>query len=270
MVALTQTLEEALNLQGYTIDVVERAAFDIVLPGGEGTIHVPDMLLQTLTWQRTRTETPIDSLYLKHLPLFDAAYRPVALSSLLGYYRSRRIAYHTPGEFANAVLRWSGENLGPTSTLNRRWRSTAVELPLDDSNTTEDTVYGKTATRTPDLTKDGWDHRLDVGSDFPQSLISGSGDYATGAADQRFATNRHEAGTEQIADTGTDSKTTQGRNQSIMALLEAQRAAYLNVDQEFRLAFEVLMLSVFDRDEGNPGAQFNLGYPSRPGFASYN
>jgi len=260
MVALPMKLDEALNLQGYTIDVVEQDAFDITLP--EGVIQVPTMQLQTLTWQRERAETAIDSLYLKSLPVFDPHYRPIALSTLFGYYRSRRIGYHTPGEFANAVLRWSGENLGPTSTLNRRWKSTAVVLPLDDTDATEVTDYGKTDTRTPDLTNAGWDHRLDVGSDFPQSLISGSGDYATGAADQRFATNRAESGTDINAASGTDTKTTTGRNQTVMALLEAQRAAFLNVDQEFRLAFEQLMLSVFDRDEGEPTAQFGLMLPT--------
>jgi len=252
-------LDEALALQGYTIDVAEVPGVTILL--AEGSIVVPTMQLQTLTWHRDRAATPIDSLYLNTLPVFDPAYRPVALSALLGYYRSRRIGYHTPGEFANAVLRWGNENLGPTSVLNRRWRSTAVPLPLDDSDATEATTYGKVDTRTPDITRDGWDHRLDVGSDFPQSLISGSGDYATSAADQRFATNRHEGGTEQDAATGTDTKTTQGRSQSVMALLELQRAAYINVDQEFREAFASLMLSVFDRDEGEPSANFGYTIP---------
>lgn len=263
MVALPVTLEEALNLQGYTIDVAEREAFDIVLP--EGTIHVPAMQLQALTWQRTtRAATPMDSFYLNALPLFSSAYRPVALSALLGHYRTRRIGYNTPGEFGNAVLRWANENLGPTSVLNRRWRSTAVDLPLDDSNATETTTYGKVETRTPNLTNSGWDHRLDVGSDFPQSLISGATDYATGAADQRFATNRTETGTEATADTGADVKSNAGRSQSVMELLELQRAAYLNVDQEFRQAFEQLMLSMFDRADGEPSAQFGLTTPSYP------
>lgn len=262
MVAVPLKLDAALNLQGYTIDVVESEAFDIEID--EGTIHVPDMLLQTLTWHRERDEEPIDSLYLKHLPVFDEAYRPIILSSILGHFRSRRIGYHTPGEFGNAVLRWGNENLGPMSVFNARWRSTAIELPLDTQNLVEHREHTEDEVRSPDIVNEGYDHTLNTGSDFPQSLISGSGSYATSAGDTRFATNRREVGTETKDAEGEYTKTNTGRDRSIMELLEEQRRQYINVDAEFRAAFEVLMLSTFDIDEGEPQSTFGL--PGRWGW----
>lgn len=288
MVAKPMTLDTALNHQGYTIDVEELAGFDIDLP--EGTIRIPTMQIFGLTWHRDRDEEPIDSMFLKHLPVFDPRYRPIALSTLLGHYRSRRIGYHTPGEFANAVQRWANENLGPTSILNRRWRSTAIDLPLDNYDLTDETDFTRSEegtydksdttnyTRSEDrdgtTTDEGYDHSLATGSDFPQTLISGSGAYASDAADTRVAINRSGESSEDVGVTGNETKSMTnadtndvesneikrrtGRDESIMELLEKQRASYANVDAEFREAFEPLMLQVFDRDEGVPGAHFGL------------
>lgn len=280
MVALPMRLDEALNLQGYTIDESNVLSRAIATPAG--VIEVPAMTLFTLTWQRDRPAEAIDSFYLTRLPVFATEYRPYALSLLLGHYRSRRIGYNTPGEFANAVLRWSGKNLGATSVLNRRWVSTSVALPLDDHDELEqytrelhdDKTRDESITTNRDVSvnattgekTEATTHRLDVGSDFPQSLISGSGSYASAASDQRQADNMTVDGTneETTADNVSTTETQAdhqavteaadtrrtGRRASIMKLLAEQRDAFVNVDAEFVDAFEPLMLGVFDRGEG--------------------
>lgn len=227
MTALPQTLEDTLRYQGFTIDVAEAAAFDVTT--SEGVIHVPAMVRSELNWAR---EEPVEpelgaDLYLSHLPIFDAAYRPVILSHILDRYRTRRLGYNTPGEWMLAFRRWGNVNM---PLLNRRYVSTGVDLPLDDRDETD--VIESTQ------------HGLDVASEFPQSLISGSADYASAATDRRNADN------------ATTRRT--GRSQSIMRLLAEQRDAYLNVDLEVLAGLDTLFLGVLDQGEGDPRAQYGL------------
>lgn len=225
MTALPMTLEDALRLQGFTIDVAEEPQLTIAVAGG--SIVVPPMVRSSLTWQRAEPVTPNlgDDLYLSNLPIFSAAYLPVILSHILDRYRTRRIGYNTPGEWMLAFRRWGNLHM---TVPNRRYLSTAIALPLDNR----------------DLTVEATSHGLDVGSDFPQSVISGSADYASAATDRRTADNRHET----------------GRDTSIMALLEEQRRAYLNVDEEVLAGLDELFLTILDRGEGmRPSGQY--GYP---------
>jgi hypothetical protein len=209
MTALPMTLEMALRHEGFTIDAEETDAFIITVPD-VGTIHVPAMVTSVLTWRRDGSPELGDDLYLSSLPIFDAQYRPVLLSSILDRYRTRRLGYNTPGEFRLAFRRWGNLNM---SIFNQRYVSTAVTMPLDDLAVT--------------------DHTLDVGSDFPQSQISGSADYATAATDHREAEN--------------------GRRRSVAELLGLQREQYLNVDQEVIEGLDSLFLGIFDRGElGEP------------------
>lgn len=235
MTALPQTLEDTLRYQGYTIDVTTVEAFDIELT--EGTIHVPRMTASHLTWERTEPPVLGDDLYLSGIPIFDELYRPVILSHILDRFRTRRLGYNTPGEFKLALRRWG--NLSMT-VPNRRYVSTAVALPLDSRDETDQTDRSLEATS----------HGLDVGSDFPQSLISASADYASSATDRRTADNT----------TSGETVHRTGRSESVMTLLEEQRRAYLNVDEEVLDGLETLFLGVYDQGEGDPRAQYGLPF----------
>jgi hypothetical protein len=227
MTALPMTLETALRHQGYTIDPAEVDAFTITV--GSGSIAIPAMVTSVLTWQRDEDPALGDDLYLSKLPIFAEAYRPVLLSQILDRYRTRRLGYNTPGEWRLAFRRWGNLNM---TVPNQRYASTAVALPLDD----RDSIDATEATA----------HSLDVESDFPQSLVSGSTDYATSATDNK------------TADNATVTRT--GRDTSIMRLLAEQRDTYLNVDLEVLDGLDSLFLSVLDQGEGAPG---NLLPPTR-------
>ncbi len=205
MTALPMTLEEALRHEGYTIDLYSQNE-PIEITTDLGVIIVPPAVRSELTWRRTEPPSRGDALFLDALPLFDENYRPVLLSSILDMFRTRRLGYNTPGQFRLAVRRWGNLNM---TIYNQRYLSTSVAMPLDDTAAT--------------------DHTLDVASDFPQSQISGSADYASTALDQRRAAN--------------------GRHRPIAELLMQQRTAYLNVDLEVITAMESLFLNIFDRGE---------------------
>jgi hypothetical protein len=236
MTALPMTLEDTLKYQGFTIDVVAQEELTIEVAGA-GTIVVPAMLRSELTWRREEPEEPElgADLYLSHLPIFDEAYRPVILSHILDAYRTRRLGYDTPGQWMLAFRRWGNLNM---TVPNRRYVSTAVALPLDDRDETDRTE----ATL----------HGLDIGSDFPQSLIAGDTDHATAATDRRSANN-------------VETRRT-GRSSSVMALLEAQRAAFVNVDAEVVESLSTLFLGTFDQGEGErPSGQYAIPQGHFPG-----
>lgn len=220
-------LEDALRFNGYTIDQADVAGSTLPVDnfGVAGSIVIPPMRLSTLTWRRPGDPEPVDSFYLAALPLFNSAYAPVLLSSILDRFSTRRIGYDIPDMFGLAVRRWLNLNLGPMSTLNRAYASTAIELPM----TTQDATTDRTTT----------DKSRDAHSDFPQGILSGDLDYASDATDQ--------------VRSGTDNTQYEGRmGVSVMALLQEQRAAYLNVDQLVLDQFESLFLGVYDQDEWEP------------------
>lgn len=217
MTALPMTLEEALRHQGYTIDEQLVNSFTITV-ADVGSIVIPDMVTSKLVWRRDEAPVLGDDLYLSSLPLFDNNYRPVLLSSILDRYRTRRLGYNTPGEWRLAFRRWGNLNM---AIPNRRYVSTAVELPLDNRDETDAT--------------EATEHGLDIESDFPQSLVSGSTDYSSKATDRREADN------ETVVHTG--------RSTSIMELLDQQRATYLNVDAEIIEGLDSLFLGIFDAGE---------------------
>lgn len=224
MTALPMTLEMALRHEGYTIDAQEVAALTITTD--KGTIALPAAVRSVLTWRREEQPSLGDDLYLTKLPMFNEAYRPILLSSILDRFRTRRLGYNTPGEWRLAFRRWGNLNM---PLYNLRYASTAVAMPLDDVEIAR--------------------HDLDVSSDFPQSLISGSDDYATAANDLRATEN--------------------GRRRSIASLLEEQRMAYLNVDAEIVDALEPLFLGIFDRGElAQP--DYRPPHGSLHGLSSYN
>jgi len=236
MSATPLKLEDALRFAGYTIDQAdfEGTAIAVDSYGITGSIVVPPLRLSVLTWQRPGEPVPSDSFYLAALPLFNAAYQPILLSNILDRFANRRLSYDTPDDFGRAVRRWLNLNLGPMSTINRAYASTAIELPMTTQDATTDRTTGEKS--------------RDAHSDFPQGVLSGNQDYASDATDQVSA--------------GTDNTTYEGRmGVSVMALLAEQRASYLNVDAQVLDEFESLFLGVFDQDE----AEYSEGL-SWPGY----
>lgn len=260
-------LEDALRFSGYTIDTYQHPGVSI--PVDDGALVVPPMILSRLTWHREEPAPLGSAFYLDTLPAFDPAYAPVQLSLILDRYRRRRLGYDTPDDFALAVRRWGNTHLGATSTIARRYRSLAVQLPLDTVDITRTVDAETTSTGTSETTGEDTITSEDTSSantknrtaqsDYPQGQLAGNLDYATAAADTIGDTDTTGEGTTNANRTattdteGTDARTEThretGRTGTVMELLEAQRAAFLNVDAELLEALEPLFLGVFDRSE---------------------
>lgn len=241
MTAIPMKLQDALSFNGFSIAQTDYAGGTLAV--STGTIIVPPMRLSSLVWERAGEPEPWDSFYLAAMPVFDDDYRPVILSHIIDRFADRRLSYDTPDKFGQAVRRWVNLNLGGMSSINKRYLSSAVNLPLttqDATTATTDTEKARTAR-----------------SDFPQGPLSGNLDYATNADD--------------TVGTNTGLATYEGRmGVSVMALLEEQRLAFINADAELLDAMESLFLGIFDLDEreASYGAPINaLGFlPSYPGL----
>ena len=219
MTSTPMTLEDALRLSGYTIDAYEASGQTITTPNGP--IVIPPMILSRLTWHRDESPSLGSAFYLDKLPPFHPTYAPVQLSLILDRFRSRRLGYETPDEFALAVRRWGALHLGAMSTLTRRYLSTAVDLPLDTvaltvtsestGSTSDDGSSASTSTEsgssTSTTTESGSDNVTstdttntttkgrDAQSEFPQGTLANNADYASGAVDR--------VGTGNVAGSGT-------------------------------------------------------------------
>lgn len=305
MSATPMKLEDALRLNGYTIDPYESTAVTINAPAG--AIVIPPMVLSKLTWRRDG-EAPLNgALYLDKLPVFDAAYRPFQLSLILDRFRGRRLGYDTLDEFGVAVRRWGAVNLGPMSVINRRYLSTATNLPLtdvdmlynttaqqsaektatsDDTAATTTTATGTDAVSSTDSSTSNAKGR-DAQSDFPQGQLAGSLDYASGAVDRvnqgtvagsgstdasrtangSTTSEDHKSESASESENRSETRAEVGRSgRSVMELLEQQRASFVNVDEEFLSAFGSLFLGVYDLPEQEPRDFLSFGYPSQNVF----
>lgn len=258
MTAIPVTLEDALRLSGYTIDVQQRAASVITTPDGD--IAIPDMLTSALTWHGDGTPTAGAALYLDRLTPFHPDYADVLTSHVLDRYRTRRLAYDTLDEFALAVRRWNNLHLGPFSTINRRYLTAATDLPLTDLDITRHTDSSSeleaadTATSSDTSTSSA--KSRDAQSDYPQGQLADNLDYANGVNDQvsegtvagTGETEANRTATEQATTTQTET----GRSShTLMQLIEQQRATLINADEELLDAMEDLFLGVYDRSEAD-------------------
>lgn len=306
MVATPITLEDALRFSGYTIDPYEYPGAVVTVPAGE--IVIPPMILTRLSWGRAGTAPLGSAFYLDRLPAFHPMYRPVQLSLILDRFRSRRLGYDTTDEFGLAVRRWGNLHLGAMSTLTRRYMSVATDLPLDEvdmirsaitdatassqssadatgmSSTESDGTDSASDTATSSDTSASNSKGRDASSDFPQGMLSGDLDYASGAVDRigegvvtgtgsttgersgedhrstLAETEDHRSESSTSTDTRTEDRTERGRSgRSVMELLELQRAAFLNVDAELLDGMESLFLGVFDRSEAERNVPSGYG-----------
>lgn len=294
MAGTPMLLEDALRFNGYTVEPFEYEGETITTPSGP--IVVPPMILSRLVWNRAESPSLGAAFYLDRLNAFDPKYRPVQLSMILDHYRTRRLGYDTPDDFGLAVRRWGNLNLGPMSTLIRRYLSVATDLPLTDvdmvrigelsgsagslsksdgSGTSEDKA--SSADTSTSKTKG-----RDAQSDFPQAMIAGDVDYASGAVDRvadgsvsgSGTTTAIRSGTDHRTDTSESSEkrdettTERGRSgRSVMELLSLQREAFINADRELVEAMESLFLGVYDRSENYrnvPG-----GYSGYAGYSTF-
>jgi len=201
---------------------------------------------------------------LDNYPIFDEAYRPGLNQKIVEHYLNREIGLETPSLFKLNLGRKLREimpyynqlygsewakltQLDPFSTIKVDQLSTGT-MSTTDSSTVNDTrnTNGTTAGSTTNAGRT-------VNSDFPQTALNGSGDYATSAIDaggtgsSAGTSTTSEAGNQTASGTGSGSSsadtTSSGYQAHTAELLLRYRQTFLNID----------MLVI----EGDPMTAFN-------------
>lgn len=189
---------------------------------------------------------------LAYFPIWDEAYRPILVGKIYDHFMLREIGFETIDVFQlrmrshmNNVMPFYNElyktqlNLiDPLSTVN-------LKTLFDGTN---DQIVN--ATGTIDAESDNKAGSRTINSDFPQSMLSGSSDYASSGAD----VNSNTAVTSNSAETNNSDSNMVTHNESNVSgyqglpgdIINAYRAAILNIDMMILDALEPMFLQVFN------------------------
>jgi hypothetical protein len=169
-------------------------------------------------------------------PIFDPTYRAPLNRKIVDHYWNQEIGQETIGmwrfamrrkmneimRYYNQVLKTELITIDPLSTVNVK----------NESNSTHQ--HDASSTGTSDNTSENDGSGRSVSSEFPQTALSGNGDYATSAVDNANKTqvkaNVENAGSETGTDTDSNSSTSTGYTGAASQLLTAYRSTLLNVD----------------------------------------
>lgn len=204
-------------------------------------------------------------------PIFDDTYRAGLNLKIEQHFWLREIGTETVDMFIFMLARKMNEVM---PLYNQLYRSQALELNpfVTFSSTMHATTGGNSVTEATSNTTAGNTSASDsksrtVQSDTPQTMLSGSEDYASGAADAishassdgtaTQAETAHNAATQ----SGSNDATSTGFNVPLSALLLQYRETFLNIDMLVIAELEPLFMQLWSNgDEFTPGLPYFGGF----------
>lgn len=200
-------------------------------------------------------------------PIFDETYRPDLNKKILNHYWNREIGRETISQFRFAVARRMNEQM---ALLNEVYLSTRLEFdPLLNIKIETDRDDATTENTTRDSNNSGNSTAVTksraINSNFPQTMLAGSEDYADNGADVTNTTTSDNSGTgHDTADTTgslTGKSTTSGYQGSASDLLMKYRATLLNVDMLVVESLEDCFMQIWDNgDEFLPALEMRYRF----------
>lgn len=196
-------------------------------------------------------------------PIHDETYRPILIGKIVDHYWNREIGHETLDMFQLAMRRKMNEIMPyyvplykstqiefdplrtiDIKTLNNAITSSETNANTDSSNTSESNTSSNAGSRT-------------VSSEFPQTQLNNSADYATAAADANSTTQGTSGGTEagnvqQTAseDATQESDSTTSGYQGVPAdILVRYRESLLNIDMMIINELAELFMIVWDNGD---------------------
>jgi hypothetical protein len=192
---------------------------------------------------------------LNNYPIFDSDYRAHLNGRIIDHYMNREIGQETVDMFNLAMRRKMNEIM---PYYNLMYLSTRITFdPLSTINintvTTGDTTQSGTTSGTNDATTTATGASRTVGSDTPQTMLSGDGDYASSAADVNSASSN----TATATNTGTESNTINAGNDStttgyqgaVSDLIMRYRESLINVDLAVIDNLEECFMQIWDNGD---------------------
>lgn len=194
-------------------------------------------------------------LGLGYFPIFDEDYRTPLMGKIVDHFRNREIGYESLGTWRLGMRRKLNEIM---PYYNQLYESTLISFdPL--STVSLHTVLANTQTQgitnasTSHSENDSTNASRAVTSSTPQTILSGNGDYATGAADSNGtgtatadATDNTTSNTNAAGNGTTDITGFQG---IASALLMQFRESLVNIDLLVIRDLEELFMAVWDNGD---------------------
>lgn len=199
---------------------------------------------------------------IQYYPIFKEEYRDHLTGIIIDHFWNREIGMETVSMFQLAMRRKMNEIM---PLYNKLYNSELIAFdPLStvDLNTINNMTSNQATDSSSDSTNssDNDSDSLATSYDTPSTVLSGSKDYASGAAGSESHSNVVGAGQE-TANTNVDSiqtsdSTTKGYQGSASALLSAFRDTLLNIDLMIVQDLEDLFMSVWDNGDSYTNERF--------------
>lgn len=214
-----------------------------------------------------------------NFPIHDPEYRPILVGKIVDHYWNREIGMETVDMFQLAMRRKMNEimpiytelykstqlDFDPMKTVNVSTINNAISA-VDRTNATNATT-DNTNTSSSNTTSNATSRTIQ--SDFPQTMLNGSGDYASAGADASSATSGTAGGTETgqvvqgASEAGSEDATTSGDSttsgyQGIPAdILVAYRQSLINIDTMIIAELEDLFMIIWDNGDSYTLTNYN-------------
>lgn len=193
-------------------------------------------------------------------------YRPFLNGKIFDHYMNREIGMESIGVWHLAVRRKMNEIM---PFYNQYYLSTQIPIEpirttdLSTENTMEDT---QVANQTSDSTNttNGIAAARSVNSDTPQTMLSGSEDYASGAVDTNSQSNNSGTGNQTSNGTTTDNATGTttivGYQGAASDLLMRYRDSFVNVDMMVINELDELFMGIWDNGDSFTNSHLYGGF----------
>ena len=211
-----------------------------------------DITYQTQVFGHLPTVPDWKKLGLGYYPIFDEAYRPVLNGLIVSNFFRREICVETIDlwlQFTQTKM----QNIMPY--YNQMYLSTQMDYGPFDSMHIETDRTGTAHTTSTDTATNSASSETDskaraVSSETPQTMLSGSEDYATGATDSNSQTTSTSSGTSENDTTAdvsdTNNSVTTGYQGSKSNLMNAYRASLINVNMMVMSEMQELFMGILN------------------------
>lgn len=210
---------------------------------------------------------------LNDYPIFDEEYRPRLNESITGHFHYREIGYETIDMFINRFkqkmnLLMPVYNKLFLSTLMEFDALTSTRMTTDSQGIgNEKSVASATSESSSASSSDSDSKSRSVGSDFPQTMLSDSGDYASSASDSvsdsavtsAGADASEQASTQQGERESTSHTVMEGYTRSPAELVLLYRETLINVDAMLIADLEPLFMQIWSN--GDESGDYPHMYP---------
>ena len=213
-------------------------------------------------WEVLELDPTIESGILAEYPIFDEAHRPVLNRKILNHFMNREIGQETVSMFRLALRRKLDEIM---PLYNQQYEISAIKfnqletVRVNNSNVTTGATVS--AGESENTSTSGSKSRA-VSQELPQTMLSGTGDYATAAQDNNSETTATGTGADSstVSQDGTQESETAGFQGNAALMILQYRQSLVNVDMMIIDELQNLFMLLWSNGDSFTGSSNRLGH----------